>query len=60
MCTNMYYLLGIDAGTTSMKGMLINGEGKKICLVNENYDIITPSNFLLNLRLRTIGKHSRK
>jgi xylulokinase len=56
----MYYLLGIDAGTTSMKGMLINEEGKKICLVNENYDLITPSNFFVEFEVENYWKTFKK
>ena len=41
----MNYLLGIDIGTTSMKGMLIDENGKKVSLVNENYNLITQSKF---------------
>lgn len=41
----MNYLLGIDAGTTSMKGMLVGENGKAICLVNENYTLATQNNF---------------
>lgn len=37
----MNYLLGIDAGTTSMKGMLINEHGEKICHASENYSLTT-------------------
>ncbi len=44
----MNYLLGADAGTTSMKCMLINEEGKEICLVNEYYDISFKKNSVLN------------
>lgn len=41
----MDYLLGIDAGTTSMKGILIDGSGRRICLASENYDLVTPDKF---------------
>ena len=41
----MNYLLGIDVGTTSMKGILIDENGKTICLVSESYNLITQSKF---------------
>ncbi len=56
----MYYLLGIDAGTTSMKGMLIDEEGKKICLVNENYNLITPSNFVVEFEVENYWEAFKK
>ncbi|NMB96060.1 MAG: hypothetical protein GYA02_05555, partial [Clostridiaceae bacterium] len=41
----MNYLLGIDIGTTSMKGMLIDEYGKKLCLASENYNLTTLGRF---------------
>jgi len=37
----MNYLLGVDAGTTSMKAVLIDENGRRICHANENYHLAT-------------------
>jgi len=52
----MKYLLGIDAGTTSMKGMLIDEYGNKVCLASENYDLITQSKFEVEIHAETYWK----
>ncbi|HOJ10393.1 MAG TPA: FGGY family carbohydrate kinase [Clostridiales bacterium] len=36
----MCYLLGIDAGTTSFKGILIDEKGNTICIAKENYSLL--------------------
>ena len=41
----MCYLLGIDAGTTSMKGILIDGNGKEICRASANYSLVALDKF---------------
>ncbi|HHW32276.1 MAG TPA: hypothetical protein GXX20_11510 [Clostridiaceae bacterium] len=47
----MKYLLGVDAGTTSFKGILINEEGKIISVVSQAYDLLTPSNNTVELEV---------
>ncbi len=39
----MYYLLGIDAGTTSFKGMLMDEQGNIVCNVSESYALLSPA-----------------
>ena len=41
----MNCLLGIDVGTTSIKGMLIDEYGKRVCLASENYNLTTQGKF---------------
>lgn len=45
----MRYLLGVDAGTTSFKGILIDEEGRIICVASQDYDLLTPSNNIVEL-----------
>jgi len=45
----MNYLLGIDAGTTSMKGMLIDENGKVICLADESYTLTMQNKFEIEI-----------
>lgn len=56
----MRYLLGVDAGTTSFKGILINEEGKIISVVNQAYELLTPSNNLVELEVETYWEVFKK
>jgi xylulokinase len=47
----MKYLLGVDAGTTSFKGILIDEEGKIISIANQPYELITPSNNMIEFEV---------
>ncbi len=41
----MNYLLGVDAGTTSMKAILIDENGRKVCLASDNYSLATETRY---------------
>jgi len=45
----MFYLLGIDAGTTSFKAVLFDEEGKEIAIGTEDYKLLTPSPTMVEL-----------
>lgn len=41
----MNYLLGVDAGTTSIKAVLTDKNGKKVCHANEGYSLETGTRY---------------
>ncbi len=43
------YIIGIDAGTTSIKGVLVNGEGKLIMSAGQEYMLDSDSNDICEL-----------
>jgi len=56
----MKYLIGIDAGTTSMKGILIDEYGNKVCLASENYSLITQNKFEVEIQAETYWEAFKK
>lgn len=45
----MGYLLGVDAGTTSMKAILIDEKGNVVCTANTDYNLITQTQYQVEL-----------
>lgn len=56
----MRYLLGIDAGTTSFKGILMNEEGEIISVANQGYDLLAPSSNIVELNAETYWEVFKK
>lgn len=48
-----FHLLGIDAGTTSMKAVLFDEHGKEVASALEEYRLITPTPDIVELDART-------
>lgn len=55
----MPYLLGIDAGTTSIKAALFDLEGKTIASSAEEYELLTPKPDYVELDVETYWKATR-
>jgi xylulokinase len=56
----MECLLGIDVGTTSMKGMLINKEGENLYYTSVNYELITMKDSFVELEVENYWEAFKK
>lgn len=57
---NMKYLLGIDLGTTAIKIGLFNQKGGKIATATQEYNLLTPSNFVVEQEVDSYWKAFKK